>query len=106
MIKKKKKSLYDPWLHALRSEEEEQRWRCGGAKMISPLSMRVCACLNFEDNDTKKASKIMESSITKKAREFMESSRKKKKKREKKMREPESFWNQVEVKEKKEKKKE
>ena len=71
--------------------------------MISPLSMRVCVCLNFEDNDTKKASKIMESSITERAREFMESSRKKKrKKREKKMREPESFWNQVEVKEKKE----
>ena len=93
-------------MHALRREEEEQWWRCGGAKMISPLSMRVCACLNFEDNDTKKASKIMESSITERAREFMESSRKKKKKREKKMREPESFWNQVEVKEKKEKKKE
>ena len=45
----------------------------------------------------------MESSITERAREFMESSRKKKKKREreKKMRELESFWNQVEVKEKK-----
>ena len=41
----------------------------------------------------------MESSITERAREFMESSRKKKK-----MREPESFWNQVEVKEKKKKK--
>ena len=66
--------------------------------------MLVCVCLNFEDNDTKKASKIMESSITERAREFMESSRKKKKKREKKMREPESFWNQVEVKEKKKKK--
>ena len=105
MIKKKKKSRYDPWLHALRSEEEEQRWRCGGAKTISPLSMRVYVCLNFEDSDTKKASKIMESSITKRAREFMESSRKrKKKKREKKMREPGSFWNQVEVKEKKKKK--
>ena len=61
--------------------------------------MRVCVCLNFEGNDTKKASKIMESSITERAREFMESSRKRKKK--KKMREPESFWNQVEVKEKK-----
>ena len=80
--KKKKKSRYDPQLHALRSEEEEQRWRCGGAKTISPLSMRVCVCLNFENNDTKKASKIMESSITKKAREFMESSRKKKKREE------------------------
>ena len=103
MIKKKKKSRYDPQLHALRSEEEEQRWRCGGAKTISPLSMRVCMCLNFENNDTKKASKIMESSITERAREFMQSSRKreKKKKREKKMREPESFQNQVEVKEKK-----
>ena len=68
--------------------------------------MRVCVCLNFEDNDTKKASKIMESSIIERAREFMESSRKrkKKKKREMKMREPESFWNQVEVKEKKKKK--
>ena len=87
-------------MHALRSEEEEQRWRCGGAKTISPLSMRVCVCLNFENNDTKKASKIMESSITERAREFMESSRKKKRKRE-----PESFWNQVEVKEKKKKKK-
>ena len=73
----KKKS--NPWLHALRSEEEEQRWRCGGAKTISPLSMRVCVCLNFEDNYTKKASKIMESSITERAREFMESSRKIKK---------------------------
>ena len=100
MIKKKKKRRrYDPWLHALRSEEEEQRWRCGEAKTISPLSMHVCVCLNFENNDTKKASKIMESSITERAREFMESSRKKKK-----MREPESFWNQVEVKEKKKKK--
>ena len=70
--------------------------------------MRVCVCLNFEDNDTKKASKIMESSITERAREFMESSRKrqkKKKNREKKMREPESFWNQVEVKGEKKKKK-
>ena len=38
--------------------------------------MRVCVCLNFEDNDTKKASKIMESSIIERAREFMESSRK------------------------------
>ena len=66
-------------MHALRSEEEEQRWRCGGAKTISPLSMRVCVCLNFEDNDTKKASKIMESSITERVREFMESSRKRKK---------------------------
>ena len=90
-------------MHALRSEEEEQRWQCGGAKTISPLSMRVYVyvCLNFEDNDTKKASKIMESSIIERAREFMESSRKKKK-----MRELESFWNQVEVKEKKKKKKE
>ena len=72
------------------------------------LSMRVCVCvcLNFEDNDTKKASKIMESSIIERAREFMESSRKSKKKQKKKMREPESFWNQVEVKEKKKKKKE
>ena len=84
MIKKKKKSLYDPWLHALRSEEEEeQRWRCGGAKTISPLSTCVCVCLNFEDNDTKKASKIMESSITERAREFMESSSKRKKKKKK-----------------------
>ena len=44
----------------------------------------------------------MESSIIERAREFMESSRKrqkkKKKNREKKMRELESFWNQVEVK--------
>ena len=107
--KKKKKSRYDPLLHALCGEEEEQQWRCGGAKRISPFSMRVCVCLNFEDNYTKKASKIMESSITERAREFMESSRKrkrkiKKKKREKKMRELESFWNQVEVKEKKKKK--
>ena len=74
-------------MHALRSEEEEQRWRCGGAKTISPFSMRVCVCLNFEDNDTKKASKIMESSITERVREFMESSRKRKKKKEKKERE-------------------
>ena len=70
--------------------------------------MCVCVCLNFEDNDTKKASKIMESSIIERAREFMESSRKrkkkKKKKKKKKMREPESFWNQVEVKEKNKKK--
>ena len=94
-------------MHALHSEEEEQRWRCGGAKTISPLSMLVYVCLNFEDNDTKKASKIMESSITERVREFMESSRKRKKKkktRNKKMREPENFWNQVEVKEKKKKK--
>ena len=67
-------------MHALRSEEEEQRWQCGGAKTISPLSMRVYVCLNFEDSDTKKASKIMESSITERAREFIESSRKRKKK--------------------------
>ena len=82
MVKKKKKrSRYDPWLHTLHSEEEEQRWQCGGEKTISPLSMRaVCVCLNFEDNDTKKASKIMESSITERAREFMKSSRRKKKK--------------------------
>ena len=106
MIKKKKKSRYDPWLHALRSEEEEQRWRCGGAKMISPLSMRVCACLNFEDNDTKKASKIMESSITKKAREFMESSRKKKKKREENERAGELLESSGSKGKKKEKKKE
>ena len=85
--KKKKKSRYDPGLHALRNEEEEQWWRCSGAKMISPLSMRVCVCLNFEDNYTKKASKIMESSITERAREFMESSRKKKRKKEKEKRE-------------------
>ena len=105
MIKKKKKEKpIWPRLHALHSEEEEQRWQCGEAKTISPLSMHVCVCLNFENNDTKKASKIMESSITERAREFMESSRKKKKEREKKMREPESFWNQVEVKEKKKKK--
>ena len=44
--------------------------------------MHVCVCLNFEDNDTKKVSKIMESSITERAREFMESSRKSKKKNE------------------------
>ena len=44
--------------------------------------MHVCVCLNFEGNDTKKASKIMESSITERAREFMKSSRRKKKKRE------------------------
>ena len=71
--------------------------------------MRVCVCLNFEGNDTKKASKIMESSIIERAREFMESSRKRKKKKKKKgkkMREPESFWNQVEVKGKKKKKNE
>ena len=43
--------------------------------------MRVCVCLNFEDNDTKKASKIMESSITERAREFMKSSRRKNKKK-------------------------
>ena len=43
--------------------------------------MRFCVCLNFEDNDTKKASKIMESSIIERAREFMESSRKRKKKK-------------------------
>ena len=47
----------------------------------------------------------MESSITERAREFMESSRKrkrkKKKERGKKMRELESFWNQMEVKKKK-----
>ena len=42
------------------------------------LSPCVSMCLNFEDDDTKKASKIMESSITKRAREFMESSRKRK----------------------------
>ena len=88
MIKKKKKkrSRYDPQLHAHRSEEEEQGWRCGGAKTISPHSMRVCVCLNFEGNDTKKASKIMESSIIERAREFMESSRKKKKKEKKERR--------------------
>ena len=42
----------------------------------------------------------MESSITKRAREIMESIRKRKREREreKKMRELESFWNQVEVK--------
>ena len=68
-------------MHALRSEEEEQWRRCGGAKTVSPLSMRVYVCLNFEGNDTKKASKIMESSITERAREFMESSRKRKKKK-------------------------
>ena len=73
--------------------------------------MCVCVCLNFKDNDPKKASKIMESSITERAREFMESSRKRKKKkkkereREKKMRELESFWNQVEVKEKRRRRK-
>ena len=76
-------------MHALRSEEEEQRWWCGGAKTISPLSMRVCVCLNFEGNDTKKASKIMESSIIERAREFMESSRKRKKKKKKRERERE-----------------
>ena len=49
----------------------------------------------------------MESSITERAREFMESNRKikrkKKKERGKKMRELESFWNQMEVKKKKKK---
>ena len=60
MIKKKKKRIrYDPWLRALLSEEEEQRWQCGGAKMISPLSMRVCVCLNFEDNDTKRQARLL-----------------------------------------------
>ena len=59
MIKKKKKkrSRYDPWLHVLRSEEE-QRWQCGGVKTISPLSMRVCVCLYFEDNDTKRQARL------------------------------------------------
>ena len=33
----KKIEADDPWLHALRSEEEQQ-WRCGGIKTISPFS--------------------------------------------------------------------
>ena len=81
MIKKKKKSRYDPWLHALRNEEEEQRWRCSGAKTISPLSMRVCVCLNFEDNDTKRQARLWNQVS---------------------QRELENLWNQVEEKKKRE----
>ena len=42
---KKNINRYDPWLHALRSEEEEQRWQCGGAKTISPFSPCVSVCV-------------------------------------------------------------
>ena len=81
--KKKERSRYDPWLHALCSEEE-QRWRCGGAKMISPLSMRVCVCLNFEDNDTKRQARLWNQVS---------------------QRELENLWNQVEKEKRKRKKK-
>ena len=85
MIKKKKKNQYDPWLHALHSEEEEQRWQCGGAKTISPLSMCVYVCLNFEDNDTKRQARLWNQVS---------------------QRELENLWNQVEKKKKKRKKRE
>ena len=74
---KKNRSRYDPWLHALRSKEEEQRWQCGGANAISPfLSMRICVCLKIM---TPKGQQDYVRRITERAREFMESSRKKKK---------------------------
>ena len=62
--------------------------------MISPLSMRVCVCLNFEDNDTKRQARLWNQ---------VEKEKEKKKERGKKMRELESFWNQMEVKKKKKK---
>ena len=88
-------------MHALRSEEEEQRWRCGGAKTISPLSMRVCVCLNFEDNDAKRQTRLWNQVSQRELENLWNQVKKKKREREKKMREPESFWNQVEVKKKK-----
>ena len=41
--------------------------------------MRVCVCLNFEDNDTKRQARLW-NQVSERAREFMESSRKKKRK--------------------------
>ena len=43
--RKKNRSRYGPWLHALFSEEEEERWWCGGAKAISPFSPCVSMCV-------------------------------------------------------------
>ena len=55
---KKIEADMNPWLHALRSEEEEQRWWCGGAKAISPFS--PCVLCVFEDNDTKRQVRLCE----------------------------------------------
>ena len=62
-------------MHALCSEEEEQRWRCGGANAISPFSPCVSVCLKIM---TPKGKQDYVRRITERAREFMESSRKKK----------------------------
>ena len=98
-------------MHALHCEEEEQWWRCGGAKTISPLSMRVCVCLNFEDNDTKRQARLWNQvsqreleNLWNQVEKEKERERERQREREKKMRELESFWNQVEIKKKKKKK--
>ena len=67
-------------MHALRSEEEEQRWRCVGAKAISPFSPCVCVCLKII---TPKGKQDYVRRIIERAKEFMESSRKRKRKRKK-----------------------
>ena len=72
-------------MYALRSEEEEQRWRCGGAKTISPLSMLVCVCLNFEDMTPKRQARLWNQVS---------------------QRELENIWNQVEKEKKKKKERE
>ena len=38
-------SRYDPWLHALRNEEEKRRWQCGGVRAISPFSPCMSVCV-------------------------------------------------------------
>ena len=73
-------------MHALRSEEEEQRLRCVGAKAISPFSPCVCVCLKIM---TPKGKKNYVRRITERAREFMESGRKRKERERERERERE-----------------
>ena len=71
--------------------------------------MRVCVCLNFEDNDTKRQARLWNQVSQRELENLwnqVEKEKEKKKERGKKMRELESFWNQVEVKKKKKKKSE
>ena len=58
--------------------------------------MRVCVCLNFEDNDTKRQARLWNQVSQRELENLWNQVEKKKK-----MRESKSFWNQVEVKKKK-----
>ena len=75
---------------------------------ISPLSMRVCVCFNFEDNDTKRQARLWNQVSQRELENLwnqVEKERKKKKSREWESwrnNEKGRLWNQVECKGKKE----